>query len=242
MQQEKNSIVQMSSAVRAWMVDLNAYPGWRKWQRERTGSTLYFDDILPWNSSDEDREFTFSSEIEKQHKLIMQYLYLLETSNSLKECEYYFRRYPFTGLPVSKSSHVTNVCEMYFNRFYEFKERLKRYFDAFKAVVPDHKLNISAFITLYGTEFDQELKERNGVHHRRRFEDLAIDKIFLTGILADGPTNYGWDKEHLIAYRKCTREWAERVRVRSAKLDEFIEAVASITLSNCKFLETVSRS
>jgi hypothetical protein len=101
--------------------------------------------------------FTFPPEIEKQHAVVYQYIGLQQTVETLKECEYYFRRYPFRGLPVSRASHITNVCEMYFGRFYEFKERLKKYFEAVKAVSPNHNLDIGKFIRQYEKIFDDEL-------------------------------------------------------------------------------------
>ncbi len=181
-------------------------------------------------------EFTFSDEIEKQHRIIVQYLELQVTIDSIKECEFYFRRYPFRGLPIARHHHITNVCEMYFGRFYEFKERLKRYFNAMAAVTPNHQLDFGSLVKYFAKVFDQELRARNRVHHHRRFEDVAIDRVFLTHSVSTTHEIKSWKKQHLAAYRKLAKEWVQRVRQRGQILDEFLEAVAAVTLANCSFL------
>lgn len=227
----------MLIAIPAWMAELESYPGWKEWRRERFERTLYFDDPFPASVQEPLNDFKFSDEVEKQHAVIYGYLGLSETINALRECEYYFRRYPFRGLPVSRSSHITNVCEMYFARFYEFRERLKKYLNAVAALAPAGSFKIGAYIKAFDRVFDQELRARHSVHHRHRFDDIAIDRVFLTDSISTSRTeDRGWKKEHLAAYRKVANEWALRVRRRSQSMEEFLEAVAEATLSNCSFL------
>lgn len=76
------------------MAELESYPGWREWQRKRFGYTLYFDDQFPAFVQEPLGDFEFSDGIEAQHAVASRYLGLAETINSLKDCEYYFRRYP----------------------------------------------------------------------------------------------------------------------------------------------------
>ena len=130
---------------------------------------------------------------------------------------------------------------MYFGRFYEFKERLKKYFEAMKKVAPAHGLNIGAFIKRYEKVFADELRERNGIHHHSRFEDLALDRIFLTETISTMRKG-DWEQEHIAEYRKLANEWVQRVRSRGAKLEEFLEAVAEATLASCAFLSDSSVS
>jgi hypothetical protein len=226
----------MSNAIRVWMGSLENEPGWKEWRRKRFARTLDFDDPFPLEVQPAEEDFVFSDAIGKQHTVVIQYLRLQQTINSLKECEYYFRRYPFRGLPVTRYDHLTNVCEMYFNRFYEFKERMKKYFVAVKAVAPNHGLDVGKFIDLFTKTFDQELRARNGVNHHNRFEDIAIDRVFLTESIFLNDKGRGWKREHMVAYRKLVSVWAQRVRVRGSKMDEFLEAIAKATLSSCIFL------
>lgn len=227
----------MSDAIRVWMVNHENEPGWKEWRQKRIASTLYFDDPFPLETQPAEEDFVFSDVIEKQHAVVIQYLYLQHTISTLKECEYYFRRFPFRGLPVTRYGHLTNVCEMYFSRFYEFKERMKNYFDAVKAAAPDHGLEIGKFIKLFEDTFKQELSARNSVHHHRRFEDIAIDRVFLTESISLNDQDRRWKRGHMVAYRKVVDEWVQRVRVRSSRMDEFLEAIAKATLSTCTFLK-----
>lgn len=219
------------------MSNLENEPGWKEWRRKRIARTLYFDD--PFQLEDQlTGDFFFSDAIEKQHAVVIQYLGLAQKIHSLKECEYYFRRYPFRGLPVSRQGHITNVCEMYFSRFYEFKDRMKRYFEAIKVIEPDHGLDIGKFIKHFEKIFYEELRTRNGVHHGGRYEDIDIDRIFLTEIMSLNDNNKGWNHEHTVAYRKSVSKWVQRVRNRGAKMDTFLEAIARATLATCTFLKT----
>ncbi|WKL57842.1 hypothetical protein Q1W73_02345 [Asticcacaulis sp. ZE23SCel15] len=226
----------MENAIHNWMKNLDNYPGWEDWKREQFGRTIWYNSPTQKSSIVPD-EFEFSPEMESQHSLCYLFLALQEAVISLREVEYYFRRYPFKNLPVTRYSHLTNVCEMYFNRFYEFKSRLKKYFNALKAVAPDHGLDIGKFIKQYDAVFDQELRERNSINHHRRFDDLAIDHLAVTHMMGIERADLGWDKEHLFSYRKITKQWVERVRARSLVLDKFVEAIAEATLKTCDFLE-----
>lgn len=222
-------------AIGAWMRELDAYPGWREWRKGKFADTLH-DELIP-RTREETRphEFIFSPEIEQQHALIMQYLGIEQTVSALKACEYYFRRYPFRSLPIGKHEHLTYMCEMFFSRFYELKERIKRYLNTLVKIEPGHRIDIGAFLKRFEKEFDQELRERNRVHHHGRFENLAIGRIFLTRAVAQ--QHDGWAVESDRIYREATREWAERVRQRSARVDRYVDAVAQTTLEGCRFLK-----
>jgi hypothetical protein len=226
----------MMNAIQAWIKALEVYPGWREWNRKKIGYTLFHGEDR-YSKPEFHGDFIFPAEMEKKHAVVTRYLRLLETVESLKECEFYFRRYPFRGLPVSRHRHITNICEMYFARFYEFKERLKNQVDAIMEAVPDHQLNLGVIIKLYSKEFDAEIRERNAVNHQTRFEDLKIDEVFLTETLSSSDNASMWKQKHHSAYRRLANEWATRARNRGMKLDPFMEIVAAVTLAACKFLE-----
>jgi hypothetical protein len=120
-------------------------------------------------------------------------------------------------------------------RFYEFRERSKGYFETLKAINKNHGLEVGKFIKNFDRVFDQELRARHSIHHHKRFEDVAIDRIFLTEIISTSHEDKGLKSEHLTAHRKLASEWAER---RGAQLDEFLEAIANATLRVCPFLLT----
>jgi len=216
------------------MRELDDYPGWKAWRKGKLAITLFDDDVTALIDNSRPSEFVFSAEIEQQHDVVTQYLGIEQAVFALRDCEYYFRRFPFRGMPVTKSTHLTYMCEMFFNRFYELKERIKRYLNTLAKLAPRHRIEIGPFPKTFEKEFDQELRERNRVHHHGRFDDLAIDRIFVAHAVSEHRD--GWALESERFYREATREWAERVRRRSAKAAQFVDAVAQATLDVCDFL------
>lgn len=228
----ETAVDRMWKATSAFMHTLDAHPGWREFQKSRLRHAMDFDDVLPRQDSATEF-FEFPVEIARQHDVVTLYLELLDNVFSVKSCEYYFRRYPFRGLPVSRHEHLSNVCEMFFGRFYQFKERLKKYSGAVAAASPENRLDFGTFINTFSKEFDQELRARNEIHHHRRFSDLSIEQIFISGALADRWPDKSWNVEHRATYRKTANEWALRAKNRGARLDAFMEAIADATLLSC---------
>jgi len=217
-------------------VKLNEYPGWIEWRRSSISHTLYFDDeFVPRREIA--REFKFSAKVNAEHAVVTRYLELHDTVSSLRDVEWYFRRYPFAGTPVTRYNHLTHCCELYFGRFYQFEARLKKLFDAVTQAVPGHGLDVGKFIKLFDKTFDDEIRARNGIHHHERFNDIAISRIFLTESVAALGSNPGQEKEVLSHYRKAANEWAARTRRQADEMDKFIEAVAVALLKVCPFLD-----
>lgn len=232
----------ISLAIRDWMMALNDYPGWREWNRGKVSRTLWFDDAF-LRPTERPQVFEFDEETNKQHALLMRYFSLFQTSAEMRDLEYYFRRFPFSGTPVTRYGHLSNVCELYFSRIYQYKERLKEVSDALKAAVPNHGLAIGKFIKSFDKEFAAEMRERHGIHHRERFEDLTISRVFLIEsiVLRDADlASKAWTEEHRTVYRKAAREWAKRCVREAGRLDVFTEAVAEALLNVCPFLKVPS--
>jgi hypothetical protein len=180
--EDRAHVKQMLSAVSRWLEWLEEYPGWKEWNRRKLRLTLHQED---WDerAKGAPEESVFSVEVDKQHQVVFQYLGLYQTLQALIDCEYYFRRYPFNGLPVSHHDHLTNICEMYFGRFYEFRERLKKYLNAVNGTLKNKDLDVGALIKHFDKLFDDELRARNSVHHHQRFADAAIDRVYLATAL-----------------------------------------------------------
>lgn len=225
----------ISNAIRDWMYKLQEYPGWREWNLSKIGYTLNFDDeFMP--PEKHVREFKFSSEMEAEHAVVTSYMELLSTANALRDVEWYFRRYPFSRAPVSRESHLQYCCEMYFTRFYQFRERLKVLSKAVKSAVPDHELNFGNFIKSFDKEFDQEIRARHGVHHHQAFDDVAISRIAILELTDQSGDRDSRKRAYQSHYRKTANEWASRSKRRSKDLDIFVEAVADALLKTCPFL------
>lgn len=222
------------------MQKLQNYPGWREWKRSQIGYTLNFDDeSMP--PPKEPEEFKFSPAMEAEHAVVISYMELLSTANALRDMEWYFRRYPFSRAPVTRESHLKYCCEMYFSRFYQFRERLKLLFKAIKSAAPNHDLEFGNFIKTFDKEFDQEIRARHSIHHLKAYDDLAISRIFLLELTDPPSVRESYKRAYQSNYRKTANEWALRTNRRSKALDVFIEAVADALLKTCSFL-TVSNS
>ena len=228
----------MKAATDAWISRLKDYPGWREWTRGKISRTLRSDDEMQPVVPRED--FAFSPEMDAQHAVVIQYLGLSATVDSLRSTEYYFRRYPFRGLPVPKHEHLNNICEMYFSRFYEYRSRAKNLLNAVNAANPNSEVNVGHFIKQFDKLFDAELRERNGINHRERFDDIAIHRVWLTQFLmisGEDRQRLIWGSKHRAEYRKASSEWARRA-VNSAKsLDKITDAIADAILQRCDFLK-----
>ena len=226
---------QMQQALGNWIRKLDDVQGWREWKRAQIGYTLRFDDeILPAEPAL--GNFEFDGKIDKQHAVLMAYLELVSTLNSLRDVEWYFRRFPFSSAPVTKDSHLRHSCELYFAKFYQFRERLKKLSTAVKEAVPDNNLDFGRFIKSYDLEFDAEIRERHGMHHNAGFDDVGISRIALFETLSladDFPFAVEAQREH---YRKASREWAARCRRRAVSMSKFLDAVAVSLLDVCPFL------
>ena len=233
----------LQAAIGKWILTLNEVDGWQEWKRQSTGAALWYDDELPGQRSDFG-DFYFPDEIEKQHAIITGYYALHSTLSSLRDCEFYFRRFPFAGLPVQKHDHLRYICEMYFGRFYEFKSRLKELVKFVNAYLPEGtRVDGGPMIKAFDKEFDQEHRARNGVHHHNRFEDVAIDNLSLLAIGAlDAETGHNWKRRNDAAYRKASRIWAARVVRRSRVVESYLDMAAMVVLSNCAFLSDLAPS
>lgn len=237
----RTEIDRMFAATGTWMKKLDEVPGWREWNRQKLRATLSVDD--PWLGDEKIKlnHFQLPEPINREHAVVMSYYGLVTSLSSLRDCEYYFRRYPFRGLPVSHHDHLRYTCEMYFGRFYEFSERIKVASDVVHAALPGTKVPFGDLIKNFGKRFKAELKERNSVHHNDRFEDIRLDNIGIIFTAAAGEN----EPTHLMrrmrnSYREATREWAERVRRRSKHVEEYLEAVATLMLDHCTFLGDIA--
>jgi hypothetical protein len=223
---EKTAVERLGSAIDLWTQRLENLPSWKLWNRTKFGAALHDQPL-------ERADFQFPDPVNKQHGAIMSFLELSASLEALRDVEFYFRRFPFLGLPISRDTHIRYICEMYFNRFYEFKQRLKVCLNAVNQSISTGKLNVGMALKA----FDQELRARNGVNHHGRFEDRALDRIWLTSrIVVHQKVGDGWEIEHRQAYRKTSIEWAKRVKLRAKDAEPFLEAVALVMLEHCDYL------
>ena len=151
----------MLEAIWVWTKKLDEIQGWREWKRQQLHATLAVDDPWPGDEKTKLGDFRLPEETDREHAVVMSFYGLVTSLSSLRDCQYYFRRFPFRGLPVSQHDHLRYTCEMYFGRFYEFKERMKVASDAVHAALPGVRVPFCDLIKHFCKHFEPELRERN---------------------------------------------------------------------------------
>ena len=233
----KSKQSELMDAIGMWVKGLDSYPGFREWQRKKVVAVLSLLEGITLKDDAFPEEFKFSDEADRQHAAIMAYLSMASSFHTLQQCEFYFRRYPFADLPVSKEDHIRNMCEMYFNRFYEFKERLKRCLNAVEKTI-EGTINTGSVLKQFARDFDQELRARNSIHHHERFDDAAIQGIWVASVMGySDKMGPGWKDVANRGYRRSSSEWAARAKRRSKMVENYLEAVAGAMLDMCPYLK-----
>lgn len=227
---------ELLAAVNTWTRPLIEHPAVRQLVRSRIGSAFDWED--DWVTKGERvREVILPEPLATQHDAVMQFYNLWTAAERLKTVEFYFRRYPFKGLPVNRHEHLENICAMFFSYFYVFQERLRVYLNALNKVSAPASIDVGKTLKLYQNRFNAELRERHGGTHLEPFDDLTIHAVMLRSIRDhEGPT--GDRVGATYAYRKAAREWAGHARRGGERVAAFLEAVAEATLRVATFLQS----
>lgn len=170
--------------------------------------------------------------------------------SSIRECEYYFRRYPFRGLPVSRSDHLRNCCEMLFDRIAQMRDRLKIALNAIKKQQPTKDIAVGSILKAFEKTFRPVLKLRNQVHHHDRFSDLAVSQLELAELLHvaealkpkedrddDSPLPWSELLDGKTLYQRAARKWVKHVKGYESAAEKFVELIAQLILDECAFIE-----
>ena len=207
-------------------------PEFHAFKRKQIGLTLR-DDLTEGLE-----DFILSPELAKEHSVITAFHGMCRAQKTLSQCEYYFRRFPFRGLAISRDEHLQNVCEFYFSLFYIMRGRIKITLNNLKVACPTNTLNVKGFLRHFDREFDYELRARNQVHHHESFEDRGINRISITSMLSGSEELQSsiWRWQHRTAYQKFSKEWSLRARHRALRMQGFVEAVALGIMRGAVFL------
>lgn len=227
-------ILALHEAIGRWIKTHRSRPEDWAFARKR----LRFALAEPIEKVDPPDDLVLPPEIEEQNNLILAFLELCQALSVMEQTEYYFRRYPFRNTPVSKYDHMRNTCELFFNMVYVVRERIKKTLNLTRATGAKPDIDVGAFLKLYDREFAAELKARNISTHQQRFNDVELERIWITHTIhyMDESKLKGWDAEHQVAYRSFQRQWAERARRRSKAAKRFVDAVAKGIMVHSEFL------
>jgi hypothetical protein len=168
----------------------------------------------------------------------MSFFHLCQSNDTLKQCQHYFRIYPFRNSHVMREDHARNICEFYLGNIYILRSRLKTFLNSLTIVCPDCHVNIAGTLRSFDKVFRQELRMRNGVTHHEPFQEFSTQRLFLTRIMSESPglKDKGFEREHLREYRKFASAWSQRAISHSHTVTLLVDAFAKVLLEKATFL------
>lgn len=227
---------ELLNAIQQWTRPLLEHPAFRQLARAKIGWAFDWEDDFS-TRGDGPREVILPEPLATQHAAVMQFYNLWTAAERLRQTEFYFRRYPFSGGQVNRHEHLENICAMFFSNFYIFEERLRAYLNALNKTSSVSNIDIGKVLKLYRKRFKAELRQRHDVTHVEPFDDATIQAVMLRSLMdhGEGPTaRIG----AAYAYRKASREWVGIARSGSERIAQFLESVADASLAVATFLKT----
>lgn len=165
-----------------------------------------------------------------KHEMFTGFLALFSLVTSTRSIEYYFRRYRFGGLPITMSEHLQNSCEMYFDRIGQFRDRLKLTLNAAKKLYPESDFDVGKIIKVYSKYFDWDIRQRNRVHHKGRYDDQYIDQLSMLQLMEIGSPRIKQLISSKGVHRTAVNVWVKKVRASSDAMANFMEQISEIML------------
>ena len=215
-------------------------------RRRRTGERInrvLFKDFFEDEPSLAPQE-EYSAKEEVTFRVIQSYFDLAQMVFSVEHCQYYFRRYPFRGLPVSRTDHLRNCCETYFDRIIQFRDRLKCSLNLCKNESVIDGAEVSRILKIFDRVFAWEHKQRNQTHHHARFDYFDLNQLSLAEMVGSQlPSEVRGIINPDRLFRNAARQWVSRIQSRTEGLTKLTEYVAGLFLEcpSTKDLQTNDR-
>lgn len=223
----------------AWLKALLEYPGFRDWKMENLRHRMTYV-ILPQVKPDPLGDFEFDATTLREHELVAGYVALLSAAADCRATQYYFRRYPFRGLTVTREHHLRTCCELYFSRVYQFSKRLESLIKRVERRTRSKDIRSNAMMKQFREKLDSELKIRHQIHHESAYSDFEIDSLGTSDLLKD--VEQGLFVMSTANYHRISRRWQTRVKQTSDNLDVWTGYMAILMLAKCRFLWAEEKS
>ena len=203
----------------------------------------------PLDEQQEEPELSMTASETLEAGVISGFMSIFGMLYSIRECEYYFRRYPFKSKNISRSDYLRNCCEMLFDRIAQLRDRLKISLNAIQKEQPKKSIPVGKVIKLFGASFQGPLRLRNWVHHHDRYSDEEISQLSVVDLLskaqqlqpAEGegestgpPMTALLNQKGL--YQRAARRWIARIDNYEKSAEAFVEIVSQIVLDECDFI------
>jgi hypothetical protein len=236
-EQSEQAQKELFERTTTWMkLNLTDHKEFLEWKNRQMRDIL-LSGLLPDHEPEFLEDFVFPKEIEIQLDLIQGYMELQSTLLSIKQCEFYFRRYPFATLGISRDAHISTCCELLFSRVYQFKEKWLAHLKRLSRRTKPTKIPTAFFEKQFRTVFDGILAARNEIHHERAYSDIQIKALGMGDLLALADSELNWTKVSQASYRQITNRWVKQVRSISKQIEVFAGFTAYLMLERCDFLQ-----
>jgi len=232
---------QLQDRISAWLMELLEFPGYREWKNEQIVRTLLEGHLLNIDQAPFP-DFEFPKEIEQYIDIVQGYHAILSTLFNVRECEFYFKKYPFAGRNVSREAHLRTCCELFLSRVYQFRERLLRQLKRLDRRTKPKGIPVRQIQQAFDERFGNYLAERNKVHHEEEYTDVQLKAIGIGDLLSIADDSPHWFKIPQGNYLKIRREWVKKVETAATHLDIFVGLVAVLMLKRCDFLPKSRKS
>lgn len=226
---------ELQPLLAGWIDRLSRLPGFTEFQKTKVSVALgHLDGFTP--TADTHQEFKFNPEWDRQHRIVSAYYELRSVQQDIRESAYYFRRFPFRGLPVTRASHLRMCCELYFGRLFKLRERYTVFLKLMHRKGGAKWLEVDPLVEQLVRQFHHEIEARKRAEHEAAFVDLDLAALTVAGLLETGDDTRGWDTAATITYRRACKLWVSRVEDSAEKADIYVGAAAAILLRSAKFL------
>lgn len=173
--------------------------------------------------------------LKQQMRVLSGFINLCSMKTTIRTCEYYFKCYPFSGLPISRADHLRNICEMFFDRIVQFRDRLKATLNAIKNCSTSVEIPVGKLIKAFDRTFDSVIRLRNQVHHNERYNDHLIEQLSLIDLFSHVDTSELPLPDEKILFRRAAKTWSKHVQNYSASIAVWCDTVAGLILDHCSF-------
>lgn len=226
--------------ITAWLDKYVEYEGFKEWKQKQIINTIIAG-LAPGSELDL-QDFVLPAEVVREHEIVTGYIDVQRCLLNIRECEHYFRRYPFRGQNISRESHLKTCCELFFGRVYQFRERWLKQLKRIDRRTKPKGLPIGSWRKQFESRFSAILAARHEHNHNADYSDIQIEAVGIGDLLSMSNPELEHLKLSPSAYRRITKYWVQQVRAASDQLEVFLGLLAVLMAARCAFLPPAESS
>lgn len=157
-------------------------------------------------------------------------------TESLREIEWYFRRCPFSGTPISKHGHIQHCCELYYSKIYQIRDLVKNLTKSIQRTMPDYDFGMGEIIKEFDHQFRVEIISSNSIHHKEPHSNQSIRLINLAEIVGGDPELLYLKIIADFEFKQERKRWVKTTRDGVRKMDLFLDYLFLKLSQKCSHL------